>query len=154
MTDRKIINELFKRIKTDIKDDQIAKNIRASGESADSIRGEISEDNNSTIGLLFGRDYLLNQEKGSPKGTRVPFGKLYQWSIHRDIKPRGKQPRSEMVKAMQHKIFTQGTDVYLKKRQGLALTDIIQHNIPEALEEIRKSKGVEFLSDFVKVLRK
>ena len=154
MTDRQIINELFIRIKSDIAEDQISKGIRASGESADSIHGEIEESNTETLGFLYGRDYLLNQEQGSPPGTKVDFGKLYQWTIHKNITPKGRQPRAEMVRAIQNKIFKKGTDVYQKKRPGLDLSGIIERNIPEALQEIRKGKVVEYLSEFVGAFKK
>ena len=104
MTDRQILTKFFKATEQAIESEQIAKGIRASGRSAESLPYEIEDTPEATEGYLFGLSYLFVQETGLPPGTMPDYGDLYRWSIEKDIRPRGKQSRGQMIKAIQRKI--------------------------------------------------
>ena len=151
-TDKQTLEKLFAGVKSDIRQEQIAKGIRASGRSAESLREEIKENADTTKGELFGADYLLDQRDGKPPGEAPDFSALYRWSIVKRIEPRFGQ-RHHMVKAIQNKIERDGTDIFLGKRPALDLNGIVRRRTKEALNQIGRNRAVEVASDMVKILK-
>ena len=70
---KEILQNFLNTVSRRIGQEQKAKGIRASGESAKSLKSKVSEKGDISRGILTGRDYFLQQEEGrgpTPQGAR------------------------------------------------------------------------------------
>lgn len=144
--DRKEAVSIFlEKVKQAYITDQQAKDIRASGKSAESIKPESGND----FGKLFGADYFTQQRIGQPPGKWPSIEDIIQWmkdkKTFRVDAERGASLKS-VAFLIARKIFTKGTDIHLGKRPGLSIEERIidaRKELAINLAGIEKQKLVE-----------
>lgn len=125
MTRAEAVKEFIDKVKLAYIEDQKAKNIRASGRSAESLRDDVTPN----FGRLYGVAYFEFQRRGRRPGGFPPIDAILQW-----IKDKGIQadiPDKSLAFLIARKIAKKGTDIFLGKRPALTIE-------AEKMEEYRK----------------
>lgn len=139
-------------------EDQKAKDIRASGRSAESLRIELSP-----AYRLYGSSYIHFQKVGRKPGGFPPIEAIIEWlkekKTFRIDDERGPGLRG-LAFLIARKIAKKGTDIFLKKRPALSieekiaefkkdlvknLTTVEKEKIKEAIQKIKKVTAVILL---------
>ena len=150
MTDKQILKALSDAIKDDIKADQRAKNIRASGRSADSLREEITDNDLEAVMNVFGTFYFEFQKRGRRPGKNPPISPILQWIDDKNITPDGISKKS-LAFLIAKKIGDKGTDIHMGKRPGLDIKTILERNLINSTRQLAKEKSITYASDFTKL---
>lgn len=135
MNNAEAINLFLSKVREDIIADQQAKNLRSSGDSATSLRPVVEENR----GMLMGADYIKYQVTGRGPGKFPPLENIEAWIMQKNLKL--DIPERSLAFLIGRKIATYGTDIYQKKREGLALKEITAKNLPELLRNIAKTSA-------------
>jgi hypothetical protein len=104
--------------------DQNQKGIRASGRSADSLHPIVEE----TYGKLLGAHYFAYQRVGRKPGSMPPVDAIIQWLKDKKtfLVSDDRGPGiTGLAWAIAKKIAKKGTDIFLRKREGLSIEDRI-----------------------------
>lgn len=114
-------------------DEQRAKNMRASGKSAASLRILMRGDR---LGELHGADYFYYQIFGRASGKMPPLEKIMQWIQVRGLnynhtRPSGLKSAAYLIA---RSIARNGTLIYQGKKKGLEVND----QIATAAEQLNK----------------
>ena len=170
MTTQEALNIFFESVIGQIRTDQGAKGITASGRSSDSL----AYGTDATVGQLTGSNYFYWQIVGRKPGKGTPFD---QGSTKYGVKTRGKnkgqgrgdfpnlsewmenKPSAQskfgwsskndsqkigLLWIVNRKIKTEGTDIFIGKRSGLSFQEIVDKNMSILLGNIAQSKVKEF----------
>ena len=133
----------FKKVVTDLKSDQAQKKIRASGESAASLKFSAS----ATSGQLKGADYFFFQIVGRRPGKFAPPAAIIRWIKDKGITPQGKTTIEQLAYLINRKMARQGTDIYTGKREGLSFNEITGgENLETLIESIKDRKVAEIIT--------
>lgn len=131
MTKREAINEFLEDVRVAIVEDQQAKGIRASGQSANTLKKEST----ATLGRLYGKHYIQFQKVGRRPGKYPPIESIIQWIRDKKIDP--DIPIKSLAFLIARKIAKSGTDIHQGKRPGL--------NIEAQIIEARKKLVANFI---------
>lgn len=143
-TRAEVIKDFFEKVKKAYIEDQRSKGIRASGKSADTLRIE----SNTKAGKLYGQAYIHFQKVGRKPGAFPPIDAILQW-----IKDKGivaDIPDKSLAFLIARKIAKKGTDIFLKKRPALDVTDQIEQarkELVQAFIQIEKTDMVNSMRD-------
>ncbi len=152
LTTREAIQKLLDNIRLGIIQDQEDKKIRASGESAKSLKSKTKEVSGNITGTLTGAGYFYFQEYGRSPGTLPPVDAIKKW-----IKAKGIQPKDGKVDslawAIAMKIKKSGTKAKRNESPRLAVLDIIEAEMEASRDEIRKAMFDQFKTDTTKILK-
>lgn len=176
MSNIEAFQEYFEKVIKDLKSDQADKKIRASGQSAKSLRFAAKE----TKGTLFGLDTFYWQIFGRASGKHLPFdpaSTVYGTKTKgkNKGKPRGDFPdltawmqnkssarsafgwsrkkdyeKLGVLFSISKKIADEGTDIFSGKREGLSFSDIIGG---ENLEMLSKNIGERKVTEVTTFLK-
>ena len=124
MTKKEAIANFLEKVKLAYIEDQQAKGIRASGQSAQLFRTQAKE----TGGTLYGAAYLHFQKQGRRPGGFPPIESILQWIKDKGIK--AEISNESLAFLIARKIARLGTDIYRGKRPAL--------NVDTKIEELRK----------------
>jgi hypothetical protein len=137
-TTKEVITSFLGKVKTEYIADQRAKNIRASGRSANEIKEKVTADE----GQLFGPAYFIQQKVGRRPGKMPPVDAIIQWLKDKknfNVKEERGPGLQGLAFAIAKKIAKTGTDIFQGKREGLS----IEERIVEARKEFAQDlKGV------------
>ncbi len=143
-TTKQIIFDFLEGIRTDAVNDLRAKNI-----SQGDIGMETKAD--QTSGELSGNHYWYYLVHGRKPGKQPPIDSILGWlqkkGITSDI------PERSLAFLIARKIGKLGTDIYLGRRPGLALPEIVEKREKEFDDEIDKHFREKYLNDFEKSLK-
>jgi len=147
---KNIINEV-ESFNDSIKDALDSKNISNTGEAANSLRIEYGDDFVKSIGVF----YLEFLDTGRGPGKFPPFGPIMEWAMQKTG-----QPRNELyglVKYVQNKIATLGTEIYLNNSKGIELEKKIvtlRENLTQSIQKSVKFEIKQRLNEFKRVFLK
>lgn len=119
--------------------DQIDKNIRASGASGDAFRSEADFDS----GKVFGKAYVYFQMNGRRPGGFPPLESIIQWIQDKGITP--DIPIRSLAFLIARKIAKTGTDIYQRKRPALSIEDKIKGYREELAKNLLKGTTEEVI---------
>lgn len=144
MTNEQALNAYFGRVIKDLRSDQAAKNIRASGESAASLKSTATDSG----GQLVGSSYFYQQIMGRKPGKFAPPDAILKWIQEKGITPKDpKTSLKSLAYLINRKLATKGTDIFLNKRPGLSFDDITQgSNMEQLLADVMQNKVKEVIS--------
>jgi hypothetical protein len=145
MTTQDALETFFKSIVGQIREDQGAKGITASGRSADSLAYGVDQSG----GQLTGSNYLYWQIVGRKPGKFAPPEAIEQWIRDKGITPQGKTTVKQLAFLINRKMATRGTDIFIGKRSGLSFDQIVDKNMSILLGNIAQSK-VKEVATFLK----
>jgi hypothetical protein len=134
----------FDKVIKDLKGDQVSKGIKATGDSAASLKYKAEE----LKGTLTGSNYFYWQIVGRRPGKFAPPDAILQWMADKGIKPNNpKTSLKSLAYLINRKIATKGTDIYTGKREGLSFQDITGgENYEEMINNLKERKVAEVLS--------
>ena len=136
------IKEFLERVSQKIVQDQNAKNITASGLSAQSLRTEVDTDG----GKLFGIDYFKYQVRGRAPGGMPPVKSIEDWIVSKGIHPEGGGTIEGMAWAIAKKIEKNGTEIFRGSRPGLDIPGDIDRELNNFRKKLLKGTKEEIFS--------
>jgi|688.fasta_scaffold08777_25 hypothetical protein len=146
MTTREALDTFFESIIGQLREDQSAKGITASGRSADSL----AYGTNETGGQLTGSNYFYWQIVGRKPGTYAPPNAMIQYIKEKRITPNDpKTTIKQLAYLFNRKLFLKGTDIFIGKRSGLSFDQIVDKNMSILLGNIAQTK-VKEVTTFLK----
>jgi hypothetical protein len=146
MTTREALDTFFESIIGQLREDQSAKGITASGRSADSLAYGTDE----TGGQLTGSNYFYWQIVGRKPGKFAPPEAIQQWIRDKGITPNDpKTTIKQLAFLFNRKMATKGTDIFIGKRSGLSFDQIVDKNMSILLGNIAQTK-VKEVTTFLK----
>ena len=140
MTTQEALDIFFKSVIGQIRTDQGAKGITASGRSSDSL----AYGTDSTGGQMTGSNYFYWQIVGRKPGKFAPPEAIEQWIRDKGITPEGRTTVKQLAFLINRKMATKGTDIFIGKRSGLSFQEIVDKNISILLGNIAQLKVKEF----------
>jgi hypothetical protein len=140
MTRKEAIAIFIEKYRLALIEDQDSKRIRASGESARTLRPEIAE----SYGKLFGKGYIEFQRRGRAPGGFPPIESIVKWIKDKRLSFDGKI--ESVAYLIARKIANSGTDIYQGKRPALSFEDKV--------EELKNEFGDNLLKSAKEVLLK
>ena len=155
--DEKILSKFIQRVSSRLKADQKAKGMKASGRSADSLKGNTEVKGDTTRGTLTGSSYWQQQEEGrgpsKKKGNGTPLWKeiLENWIPYRS-KFSGLD-KKEKVSAASAIAFVIHRDGWDKDGARVETTKIIREERKILITEARGSNVQQFRSQIVKAFK-
>lgn len=127
------LKRFFSKTIEDIRLDQQAKGMKASGQSSDSLRVETTTDSGRLIGSISFRF----QRDGRGPGGFPPVQNIQDW-----IRAKGIQTDSISIESLAYligrKIARQGSDIFMGRKPGLDIDGAINKNIPELKKSLLK----------------
>lgn len=150
LTPAQAISKLLENVRAEIIDDQQTKGIRASGQSARSLKTKTREISGTIKGTLTGAAYFTFQEQGRRPGKMPPVQSIRDWIEAKGIQ--SDNPES-LAWAIAKKIAKEGSDIYQNKRPALATQQIIEIEIEKSRPEINKAIFDYFRTETTKVLK-
>lgn len=132
-TPSKSISTFLKNVIDDIIKDQAQKGIRASGDSANSLRAKSDTDS----GQIYGSGYFRYQEQGRRPGAFPPLQSIQDWIVIKGIQPDGISIES-LAFLIARKIAKNGTDIFEGKRPGLKLSEIVEKRRDQLKSDLLK----------------
>ena len=133
-----IIREFLEAVRDDSLTAQRELGLKASGKSGDSLRIQADEKR----GALFGSPAIRFQVKGRGPGKFPPPQTIQDWIEDKPIPVVGITVES-LAYLIGRKIARQGTDIYLGRRPGLDLQEIIGKNMRPFVERLAREITVE-----------
>jgi len=151
MTSREILNQYFEAVIKDLRGDQSAKGMVASGKSAESL----TYTTDSTGGKLSGSNYFYWQIVGRRPGTFMPPDDMLQWIKDKGITPREPKMKLETLSYIFNlKLKEKGTDIFMGKKKGLEFQEAIGGaNMEKLTSQIGKAKIKEITTFLVTGLK-
>ena len=151
MTSREILGQYFEAVIKDLRGDQSAKGMVASGNSADSL----TYGTDSTGGQLTGSDYFFWQIVGRRPGKFAPPDAILQWIRDKGITPNDpKTSLKSLAFLINRKMATSGTDIFMGKKKGLEFQEAIGGaNMEKLTSQIGKAKIKEITTFLVTGLK-
>ena len=140
VTAQEALDIFFKSVIGQIRTDQGAKGITASGRSSDSL----AYGTDATGGQLTGSNYFYWQIVGRKPGKFAPPEAIEQWIRDKGITPEGRTTVKQLAFLINRKMATKGTDIFIGKRSGLSFQEIVDKNISILLGNIAQLKVKEF----------
>lgn len=140
MTTQEALDIFFQSVIGQIRTDQGAKGITASGRSSDSL----AYGTDSTGGQLTGSNYFYWQIVGRKPGKFAPPEAIEQWIRDKGITPEGRTTVKQLAFLINRKMATKGTDIFIGKRSGLSFDQIVDKNMSILLGNIAQLKVKEF----------
>ena len=140
MTTQEALEIFFKSVIGQIRTDQGAKGITASGRSSDSL----AYGTDSTGGQMTGSNYFYWQIVGRKPGKFAPPEAIEQWIRDKGITPEGRTTVKQLAFLINRKMATKGTDIFIGKRSGLSFDQIVDKNMSILLGNIAQLKVKEF----------
>ena len=150
LTPAQAISKLLENVRAEIIDDQQTKGIRASGQSARSLKTKTREISGTIRGTLTGAAYFTFQEQGRRPGKMPPVQSIRDWIEAKGIQADNKE---SLAWAIAKNIAKTGTDIYRNKRPALATEQIIEIEIEKSRPEINKAIFDYFRTETTKVLK-
>lgn len=142
----KPISELLDGVRKAYQEDQIAKGMRASGQSSASLRTEVKE----TEGTLYGAKYFFQQKHGRKPGKFPPISDILDWIRIKGIQPRdNKTTTNQLAYLFARKIAERGTDIYSGKRPALNPEEKIKVLVAKFSKDVMR----DFITDVKLKLR-
>jgi hypothetical protein len=146
MTTQDALDTFFKSVIGQIREDQGAKGITASGRSSDSL----AYGTDASGGQLTGSNYFYWQIVGRKPGKFAPPEAIEQWIRDKGITPNDpKTTIKQLAFLFNRKMATKGTDIFIGKRSGLSFSEIVDKNMSILLGNIAQLK-VKEISTFLK----
>jgi hypothetical protein len=146
MTTREALDTFFESIIGQLREDQSAKGITASGRSSDSLAYGTDESG----GQLTGSNYFYWQIVGRKPGKFAPPEAIQQWIRDKGITPNDpKTTIKQLAFLFNRKMATKGTDIFIGKRSGLSFDQIVDKNMSILLGNIAQTK-VKEVTTFLK----
>lgn len=136
MTNKELILNFLTNIRTDAVADLHAKNI-----SQGDLNMQVDADDKG--GDLSGDAHWYFTVHGRRPGKQPPSNKILDWIQSRGISADGIKD-SSLAFLIARKIGRVGTDIYLGKRPGMALEQIIKHNNEQFAGDLREKYLEEF----------
>lgn len=152
MTVKESISKLLEDIRLEIIQDQEDKKIRASGESAKSLKYKVKEVSGNISGTLTGLNYFYWQEYGRSPGTLPPIDAIKKWIKTKGIKPVDISETS-LAWAIAKKIQKSGTKAKRNESPRLDILGIIDKNYESNKEDISKAMFDQFKTEYGKILK-
>lgn len=152
MTVKESITQLLEDIRLGIIQDQEDKKIRASGESAKSLKYKVKEVSGNISGTLTGSNYFYWQEYGRSPGTLPPVDAIKKWIKTKGIVPKDGDETS-LAWAIAKKIQKSGTRAKRNEAPRLEVAEIIQDSMEANRDQIRKAMFAQFKTEVGKVLK-
>jgi hypothetical protein len=146
-TNQELVVSFLVSIRADIVKDQYLKGIRASGKSAASM--DIFT--NPEGGKLVGSAYIRQQIFGREPGKFPPVADILDW-VKRKARQLVNITQESLAFLIARKIARRGTDIYQRKRQGLAFDEIIATNQEEFERHLRDVKRIEYKTSILNAL--
>jgi hypothetical protein len=146
---KQTIFSVLEIIRKRIIQDQQTKRIRSSGKSAQSL--QIEEISNG--GQLVGDDYFQQQITGRKPGKFPPIKPILQWIDSKGLSL-NKITKNGLAYIIARKIAEKGTDIYRKKRPGLAVNEIVNQALPSLKDQLIKAGKIELKTAIAKALGK
>ncbi len=129
------ISELLDGVRNAYIEDQTAKGVRSSGQSAKSLRKVITP----TSGSLFGAHYFYQQRNGRRPGKFPPISAILDWIRIKGITPRDSNTTERQLAFLfARKIANSGTDIFMKRRPALDVDQRIQELFLEFRKKVAK----------------
>jgi hypothetical protein len=167
LTTREAIQKLLDNIRLGIIQDQEDKKIRASGESAKSLKSKTKEVSGNITGTLTGAGYFYFQEYGRSPGKMPPVQSIKDWieakgmargAMNLSDNRKGKILRNDkavesLAWAIAIKIKKSGTKAKRNESPRLAVLDIIEAEMDASRDEIRKAMFYQFKTNTTKILK-
>lgn len=150
LTPAQAISKLLENVRAEIIDDQETKGLRASGQSARSLKTKTREISGTIKGTLTGAAYFTFQEQGRRPGKMPPVQSIRDWIEAKGIQVDNKE---SLAWAIAKKIAKEGSDIYQNKRPALATEQIIEIEIEKSRPEINKAIFDYFRTETTKVLK-
>lgn len=127
-------------------DRQIAQGIRSSGQSANSLRKEVTDNS----GTLYGAGYFYQQKHGRRPGKFPPIDDILNWIREKGITPRDpKTSERSLAFLFARKIAQSGTDVFTGKRKGLD----VEEDVKKLVEEFKKNLAKDIKTEIITALK-
>lgn len=136
MTTLQLLKGVLDEMVEAIRQEQSDKRMRASGNSADSLRVVTTPDG----GDIVGSSYFYFQQHGRGPGKFPPIQNIQDWIEARGITPEGITTRS-LAYLIARKIATEGSRIHRGEADGMDFTKIVDDGSKKATEE---------LTDFIK----
>jgi hypothetical protein len=133
------IDKYLNMVKESLTLDQLQKGMKASGQSASTLRVEVS----GHEGNLFGAHYIKYQITGRGPGGFPPIDKIVTWLQYKGQTVSGSIRSVAFLIA--RKIANEGTDIYQGKRPGLDLKGAAAKHLPELKRDIAHSAVVDLI---------
>lgn len=146
-TNQELVVSFLVSIRADIVKDQYLKGIRASGKSAASMDIFTTPEG----GKLVGSAYIRQQIFGREPGKFPPIEDILDW-VKRKILRLVNITQKSLAYLIARKIAMRGTDIYMRKRQGLAFDEIIATNQEQFEKQLRDVKRVEYKTSILNAL--
>ena len=140
MTTQEALDIFFKSVIGQIRTDQGAKGITASGRSSDSL----AYSTDASGGQMTGSNYFYWQIVGRKPGKFAPPEAIEQWIRDKGITPEGRTTVKQLAFLINRKMATKGTDIFIGKRSGLSFDQIVDKNMSILLGNIAQLKVKEF----------
>lgn len=142
MTNLEICQQVLGTMVDKIKTDQQAKDITASGASAETLGVVMQPDG----GDITGARYFYQQIHGRRPGKFPPIQNIIEWietkGIEADI------PVKSLAFLIARKIAREGTNIFQGKSPGLALSAIVQEGSAQVASDIAANTREEVLNVF------
>lgn len=134
----------FDKVIKDLKGDQVAKGIKASGESAASLKYSAT----STRGTLSGANYFYWQILGRKPGKFAPPDAILKWIKDKGITPNNpKTSLKSLAYLINRKMAMKGTDIYTGKREGLSFDQVTGgDNLDQLIQDLADRKVSEIVT--------
>ena len=143
------IGVLLNKVRDAYIQEQKDKGIRSSGKSAESLK--ITIDENS--GFLTGSKYFIQQTVGRKPGKFPPIDDILDWIRAKKISPRdAKTTERQLAFLFARKISQSGTDIFMGKRSGLEMDEIIKKLVKEFMQQFAKDFKADIVQSFKKAL--
>lgn len=143
MTALQLCEKAIDQIIVRIPQDQEAKGIRTTGQSANSLRKQMHADG----GDVLGSEYIYFQIHGRRPGKQPPLMPIIEW-----IESKGLELVDITVKGLAfviaRKIAKVGTDIWRGIREGLDLHTIVKEEVATVGKDIGKNAVEELLAAF------
>jgi hypothetical protein len=152
LTTREAIQKLLDNIRSGIIEDQETKGLRASGQSAKSLKSKTKEVSGNITGTLTGFGYFTFQERGRAPGGMPPVERILQWIKQKGIKPVDITEKS-LAWAIAKKIQKTGSKAFKNESPRLAVNQIIETELESSRDEIRKAMFDQFKTDTTKIIK-
>jgi hypothetical protein len=145
VNNRELIETILEGIAEDMVKDQSSKGIRASGKSAESFQIDAADQQ----GGLKGSSYFRFQFDGKGRGPG-PFKDgvktMLEWIKQKGITPHDPKTSLESLAFLfARKISQRGNDIFAKKREGIAVNEIVEKWKKILLEQYSKNLKAEIL---------
>lgn len=148
ISNKEAITKFLQTIRKGLIDDQSGKGIRTTGKSAASLTIQDLKKG----GQLVGDDYFQQQITGRRPGKFPPLKPIEKWIEDKGLTLKGITKKG-LAYVIARKIAKKGTDIFMKKRDGLGVRELVEANEPSLLESFVKAGKIAIMSAIAKALK-